>query len=372
MNSSNSPKRFFLTGTMRTGGSLLINLLSVHSDVLVLNERVHFFRYVYGQINPFDQIAIKELLELQNLRLKYRNQVSIDVGETYEKIASEGFGYRAIYDALMANFARQTGKVHWGEYTALAWRRIPNFLELYPEGKVLHVIRDPRAVLASWKKLSSIPNNAYLNAIFNWIDSASYAEKFSEMDPSARKYKCLKYEDLMTDPETVIPELCDFLEIEMDPKMLMPEVWQQELKKTKVVTIPRSAHDGPNVVGFSEKRIANWKQSLSKEDIHLVDFLCSDLMKHFAYDLFDTRIEVSSLRQSIERLQKNPLLIENLKRYIGSNEGSPDYPSDPTHPTSWGAPGEPSKWFVESEVADQYFSERAEITNRYKTYKLDS
>ena len=38
----NNKLKIFLTGTMRTGGSLLINMLSVHSKLIILNERLHF------------------------------------------------------------------------------------------------------------------------------------------------------------------------------------------------------------------------------------------------------------------------------------------------------------------------------------------
>ena len=270
----------------------------------------------------------------------------------------------------MSYFAGQTGKIHWGEYTALAWRKVPEFSELYPEGKILHIIRDPRAVLASWKKLSSIPNNAYLNAIFNWIDSANYAQKYTVMDPSSEKYKCVKYEDIMMEPESNIRDICEFLELEFDPKMLMPDIWGEELTKTKVVSIPRSAHDGPNVVGFSTKRISNWKNSLPEQDINLVDFLCDRQMDHFGYDKFNSSVNVTELQKTIGRLRNNPLLLENYQRYIAYGEGSSEYPTDPTIPTSWGAPGEPSKWFVESDVADDYFAERKAIIEKYDMINL--
>ena len=39
--------KIFMTGTMRTGGSLLINLLSTHSKINIFNEMIHFFRFIY-------------------------------------------------------------------------------------------------------------------------------------------------------------------------------------------------------------------------------------------------------------------------------------------------------------------------------------
>lgn len=35
----------FLTETMKTGGSLLSNLISIHSKVIIIYERFHFFKF---------------------------------------------------------------------------------------------------------------------------------------------------------------------------------------------------------------------------------------------------------------------------------------------------------------------------------------
>ena len=35
-------QKIFITGTMRTGQSQIINFLSSHSKILILNDRVHF------------------------------------------------------------------------------------------------------------------------------------------------------------------------------------------------------------------------------------------------------------------------------------------------------------------------------------------
>ena len=45
----------YCAGTMRTGGSLLSNLLSVHKDLIIITDIVHFFRYVYKKYDPIDQ-----------------------------------------------------------------------------------------------------------------------------------------------------------------------------------------------------------------------------------------------------------------------------------------------------------------------------
>ena len=54
--------KLFVTGTMRTGGSLLQNILSAHPKILLLSERVHFFRFVYERYNPLNKESLDYLL----------------------------------------------------------------------------------------------------------------------------------------------------------------------------------------------------------------------------------------------------------------------------------------------------------------------
>ena len=63
--------KIFMTGTMRTGGSLLINLLSTHSKVNIFNEMIHFFRFIYLKYDPLNEKNLEHLLNEQKLRLKY-------------------------------------------------------------------------------------------------------------------------------------------------------------------------------------------------------------------------------------------------------------------------------------------------------------
>ena len=74
----NNKLKIFLTGTMRTGGSLLINMLSVHSKLIILNERLHFFRFIYNKYDPLNNNSLKRLLFDLDLRLRYRKNENID------------------------------------------------------------------------------------------------------------------------------------------------------------------------------------------------------------------------------------------------------------------------------------------------------
>lgn len=361
-------KRIFLTGTMRTGGSLLINLLSIHPEILILNERIHFFRFVYGKYEPLNKKNIEMMLEHQRLRLFYRKGIDFDVKFLFDRIVRRGLTYPVIYDEMMNYFLSQSRKKIWGEYSALSWREIPEFINFFEDSKVIHVYRDPRAVLSSWKKLSSIPNYAYLNAIFNWIDSANYIKKYrASLSPS--KYLAIKYEDIMQNPLKWVDILCQFIGVDFDKSILDSSQWSEKLSGNKLVNIPRSAHEGNNIVGFSTDRINNWQKHLKSWEIGLVEVLTHDHLKDLDYSFNDKLYEAKDIFDGIEKIQSNPLLLKNFYTFLSSSVGCDTYPTDPTLPSSWGAPGNPSEWFIDTPESKKYFKDLEVVTqNLSKKY----
>ena len=352
-------KRLFITGTMRTGGSLLINLLSVHSKVVIFNEIIHFYRFIYNRYNPLNLKSLDHLLNEQRLRLKYRMNITLDVSYLKSKILQKKISYKNIYEEFLDYFIKVSKKKIGGEYAALQWREIPEFINKFKSGKVIQIYRDPRAVLASWKKLSSIPNYAYLNAVFNWVDSIQHVQKYKKKY-NKKNYLPVKYEDIMVDPTKLVKELTDFLKIKNEKSLLEPNKWKKKFD-SKIVHVPRSAHEGKNILGFSKKRISNWKKNLKNWEIYFIEKICSDLMKKYGYTLSNfNRHQKKIFKKKINKiLLKNNLLRKNYKNFVNKNIGINQYPTDPTDPRSWGSPEDASKWFVETDLSKEYFQELA-------------
>jgi len=354
--------KLFVTGTMRTGGSLLQNILSAHPKILLLSERVHFFRFVYERYNPLNNESLEYLLNDQRLRVKYRNGIELETEKLKKKILEAPLTYKNIYQQQMDYFLKESGREIWGEYAGLQWREAPVFLNWFDEGKVIHTYRDPRGVFASWKKLSSIPNNAYLNCLFNWVDSTNYVLRYSKIF-SKDRYYANKYENIMNDPKKYVSLLLEFIGVEVDNVVFEPDKWPSSFSK-KLVTIPRSAHEGDNILGYSTSRISNWKKNLEDWEICLADYICGKNMEQLGYEKEYKNITKDDplLKKAISEIEKNKIVYANYLRFINTGEGTNKYPTDPTDPRSWGQKGNPSKWFVESDEGKNYMQEKAITT----------
>jgi hypothetical protein len=121
-------------------------------------------------------------------------------------------------------------------------------LEWFPEAKIIHTFRDPRAVLASeHKKLLEQHDRRIarlkkegrqLQAIFlnltrpffsliivlyitlAWLSAARLNYKYKKLYP--KNYYLSKFEDLVSEPEKSVRHLCQFLGIEFNEAMLNP------------------------------------------------------------------------------------------------------------------------------------------------------
>ena len=356
-------KKILITGTMRTGGSLLINLLSSHTKLIIFNEIIHFYRFIFNRYNPLNRKSLDHLLNDQRLRLKYRTNINIDTNYLRSRILKKKLDYKNIYIEFLNYFTKFSKKKIGGEYAALQWREIPDFLNKFKTGKVIQIYRDPRAVLASWKKLSSIPNYSYLNAVFNWVDSVQHVQKFNKKYKK-KNYLSLKYENIMFNPIDSVKEITSFLEIKNEKNLLKPNKWKKNFDK-RVVHIPRSAHDGNNILGFSTKRVSNWKNNLDDWEIYFIEKICSNLMNKCNYSLssFDSKKKIIFDKKIKKILLKNNILRNNYNIFINKKTGINKYPTDPTDPRNWGSPDDASKWFVETELSKEYFQELA-ITSK--------
>ena len=79
-------KSIYSTGTMRSGGSLFQNLMSVHSEVIIFSGFVKFFRFYDSKYGQLTLKSSRKILEHLKLRLSYRRGYLLDIDSIYNKI----------------------------------------------------------------------------------------------------------------------------------------------------------------------------------------------------------------------------------------------------------------------------------------------
>jgi hypothetical protein len=130
-------------------------------------------------------------------------------------------------------------------------------LNMVPESKMIIVIRDPRDVYATAVKnkwpAAPFRKEDFLKwelAIFNrWMN---IQEKLNKLDPTEKKYKVIKFEELIEDYDRLLPQLLNFCgaakaDHKEKKKFLIPErsiknvgLWKSTLKENEAENIFKS------------------------------------------------------------------------------------------------------------------------------------
>lgn len=160
---------------------------------------------------------------------------------------------------------------------------IPHLVDWYPDCKVLHIIRDPRAIAVSRKNdplgtAKKVKKYPYLSYFIRWIMvlyvSAQYMWS-SRLHLSYKKkfknYRLFKYEDLLVSPEQTIHELCEFTGVDFQEDMLNPGEGQ-----ASSITNEKKA-------GFDKSAAFRWMKHIKPSEKKVVTCLTRRSMRRFDY-----------------------------------------------------------------------------------------
>ena len=144
-------------------------------------------RFCFEKFDPLNEENISALLESVSERIGVRSGIHIDKLAIMSELKKlHHVEYSDIYDLLMQDcFLKGSEKEVWGEKSNVAWGAIPKFLEMFPQGKCIFILRDPRDVLCSFKRMTTNPSPGYMDAIFASLGAFQQASNLSEHLPES-------------------------------------------------------------------------------------------------------------------------------------------------------------------------------------------
>ena len=185
----------FVIGSPRSGTTLLRLILDSHPHISC-GEETHFLR---------DLEAI--------------------VGRNWELVATYGLErswwlehIRALYADFQAEVLARTGKTRWAEKDPTYTLHLPFIEELFPHALYVHLLRDGHDVVASFRDRWGYKSAARA-ARSEWARYVDAARGLQARLPASRFLE-LRYEALVTDPQTEAGRLFDFLGESWDPSLL--------------------------------------------------------------------------------------------------------------------------------------------------------
>lgn len=161
-----------------------------------------------------------------------------------------------------------------------------SLLEIFPDVRVVHLVRDPRDVTASLLAASRewghdwAPDNVY-DASWWWRDHVAGGRSFA--DHTAR-YRELRYEDLLDDTGGELRRLLEWVGLETPDEVIRHAVRDTQVSRMQKgrTKAPWSLEDEPP--GFVRQgRAGSWREELSRSQARLVEHITGDLLREFDY-----------------------------------------------------------------------------------------
>lgn len=299
----------FIVGANRSGTTLLRLILNAHSRIGIPDEIAYFNTHLAGK--PIEQwrapgldkaayeAFVERFLTRHSATLKLADHNTIQ----REVLECGPHDFRRPYQLAIEHWAHQHGKERWGEKTPGNLFYVDVIREMFPDVRFIHMVRDPRAGVASMNKTSFLADDAVINA----LNRRKYTQRGlalqARIAPTGT-WMQVRYEDLVMEPEQVVRALCAFLGESFEPDMLSYHRDAERFMSQKAAGDFNRAATQPIV----KSKMESWRAELIAQEVAAVEAICGDSMRELGYELVGPSVQPSTradiaLKWSYYRLQ---------------------------------------------------------------------
>jgi len=190
-----------------------------------------------------------------------------------------------VVSSTLALLATRQGKSIACEQTPRNIFYAGTLLNNYPNLRIVHIVRDPRDVLASqknrWKRKrlggDNIPYSEIVRVWFNyhpytlgklWARATHLALQHREHT----RFYLLRFEDIVANPEPELQKLCAFLDIPYEIAMLnIPQMGSSHRTNTD------------QQIGVTQSSLNRWMETLTRGEVFICERITRPLMRALSY-----------------------------------------------------------------------------------------
>jgi len=290
----NKTKQIFIVGSSRSGTTMMGRILANHPAIFTFKE-LHFFGTIWTNnseltLDKKQQInLLSRLLCIEENGLFQQSNISDFNEKACALLAEKNVSSPlSVYELFLAEITSENKSTIACEQTPKNMYYLNEILAYFPDAKVINMVRGQRDVLLSqknkWKRrflgASKIPLSEAIRSYINYHPLLTAKVWNSSLEHSAKfignpKVKVIKFEELLANSKAVVEELCEFLQIDFQEKML------------KVPVVGSSTQqDAKSDLLIDSSKIEKWKNGgLNSAEIYLSQLMSNAMMQEFKYDL---------------------------------------------------------------------------------------
>ena len=279
----------FFVGCGRSGTTLLRAIFDSHSDLAVVHESTFVpelarRRRRYERIDGFaTELLVDDVWQVGSRRARSTAPAPDWLGglrreELREALhrASPG-DYAEAVRVIFATYAGHHAKARYADKTPLYVIHIPLLAALFPESRFVHIVRDGRDVALSVLEMPWGPSTLDDAALW-WKESVT-----SGREAGARlgveRYREIRYEELIEDPEARVRELSAFVELPFQDRML-----RYFERADRIVGETRFPDRHSRLFLPPTRRLRDWRSQMPPRDQQAFGVMAGGLLAELGYE----------------------------------------------------------------------------------------
>lgn len=282
----------FISGMPRSGTKLLRDVLNNHSCISIPRSETHFiplFVREFGLQYSFNETGkLEEVLEAfyktKFFLAQEKPRITIKAFQNLNK----KIDWAVLLETILRYYGVKSEACPvFGDKTPGYVLHLPLLRSIWPNIRMVHIIRDPRDYAASVKKAWGM---SLTRAAYRWSCTMKQASKYQQDFPE--NYLEVRYEDLLSDSDKLIATICEFIGCKFEP----------ELSELKCATENLGAAKGH--IGLVRTNKNLYLDNLSKREIQIVEGICCEsgkILGYFGGDTFEP-IRLSKAQLKVLRL----------------------------------------------------------------------
>lgn len=286
---------FFILSNPRSGSSMLRIICESHSKLCVPPESgfMEWWYPKYGEwqvedsknknmVNDF----VADLMSSKKIET-WHLDATVLAGLIQSEVPRN---YAALISLVYITFAKMKGKQlnYWGDKNNYYIHKTELLHRLYPNAKYIHLVRDGRDVATSYMALKNIKTtspyapklNSEIKEIANeWNQNNRDLLDFFTKIESGRVLR-IRFEDMLENLEDTCKNLCAFLNIPFETRMLHYYEWN----KINIIEPPETmAWKKKTLEKPDMNSVGKYQKILSEKEIELFNNIAQEGLKEFGY-----------------------------------------------------------------------------------------
>ena len=284
----------FIVGCGRSGTTMLRSMFDSHPDIAIPGESGFIWQRRGRYENRAGLDVDRFVTDLTaHRRFKRWGLTPAQVRDALENGSVRT--YAGCIRRLYRLYADARGKERYGDKTPAHVLRIPLIADLFPEARIIHLIRDGRNVAMSYMDIQEWGPSNVTEAARYWKRRVVHGRR-EGMKLGQDRYQEVTYEDLVNDPETELRRLCALADLAFDYSML-----RYFERASEVLSLELHPHRHQGLFRPPTKGLRDWRTKMTEEQVSCFEAVAGETLEEFGYERrFDRISATSRLRVGLE------------------------------------------------------------------------